>query len=171
MAVTGIISFGAGVEVTKIHNRVYQNTEEQAQEKTILAEDDIMECYMDLEKFLDANPDIIYDNEESAKNTEQIIWEIEPNAVYVSEKFEVQENVPVWVSFSLNLDAGIYQVGMINESRGWVRYVDTKSALFQHKFVTDRTDDCALFVKNCSNEKIIFTGSYSYLYSDMETEK
>lgn len=159
--VTGIVSFWAGVEITKIHNRVYQNTEEQAQEKADLAVDGVTEYNMDLKEFQDKNKKIICDGNEIEDDIEQFRWEIEPDAVYVTNTFKVVKDVPICVLVFLSSYSGNYQMGIIDKNKGQVRYVDAQEVAI-HKFAVDTTGKYALFVKNCSDQKILFRGGVSF---------
>lgn len=163
VAATSVISFFAGVGITKLHNRVYKDTEIQAQEKIVLAEDGIKEHYMDLKDFQDMNIKIIYDNSESSNITKEINWKLEPGSVCMTNTFEGKESVPILISVFFYSDVGNYQVGIIDRDKGLVRYIEAKSAVI-HKFALDTTGNYTVFIKNCSNQKLAFSGGY--LYSD-----
>lgn len=165
VAATSVISFFAGVGITKLHNRVYKDTEIQAQEKKALVEDGLTEYYIDLEKFWNNTQNIIYDDSKMEGAVKQVQWEIEPNTVIITKTFKGQKDMPIWVSLSLEPQMGNYQIGIIDKENGIVRFVNAKRVLF-HKFAIDSTGDYALFLRNCSNEKIVFWGGYSDLEID-----
>lgn len=159
-------TYAAGVEVSRVHDYLYEQAEVTEEETVTDAGEDLEEFYIPAGED-DTYENLVLEEDEGimpyleANELKSFSWPVLANTRYASKEFYVKSGQTITMSCSATPNTSTYWIGIMDKWNS-VRYVEGKESL-SHSFAITSSGNYRVFVQDRSGVDINSTGGY-YFY-------